>query len=641
MATYGKRKKSLMSAFAVFQDDGEQDKRPKQNPPGASASFPQVIQMNRSTYLAAHSRLDATNKVHQRSQNHARADDESIDELAGDALLSDIPQQPMRAASLHRELRFEDRSGPERTRQAKAFVEDVDKPLPPIPSMDSKSNGDQKTRPALTAKTTNLKLKKNGSAPVPRPKISPPTLQSATSSPARADSRPATSHSVTTLSVLQTTATDPVDLNRKISYLMQQAATQEAESKRRAAILAEASAKPSPLQRCKKAFAKANRVLKDRLSNGSTSEKGRAHQVALVSSPSSASDAHLSPNAAHDENHRKGRFDRRVAEGANLKSPKIQSLTGDGNVPRKPLPIYESMRSRVQQSTIEDPFSDDHETKGSLAPQGNPPFDFSFDKQVRKNKTGKLNVSSTIQDQTDDPPSQIREPPAIPHPTLGLPDRISGLAQHSDTMYFSSSPVSQSTPYDHLVPRPMTAREQRLTILARSPSILEFSFEGQSEDGHSVAPSTASKTVTDGSHSVKRKSAQENLRSPAVPATKKAKISNRLSRDEAANLSAGISSLETEDQCAPLSPKDKTVTKSAWPRQVSKGKGLAIFDLGKGKAPEARQEGQAAKKERPKGFINKRASFPRPSSRIFGRESRAGNRKFSKLDDDMDIDELA
>ncbi|KAL9104663.1 MAG: hypothetical protein Q9163_000406 [Psora crenata] len=623
MATYGKRKKGLLSSFSVFRDE-EQNGRAGEE---------------RLTF----SRPGKTGNSVQRPRSLLRDDDESIDELAGDTLLKDVPQRPKRATSYHDELTLRKSSRQVSGKTTNVMAEDLDKPLPPIPSMSETASQDHKARPALTAKTTNARVRKDRDTQPSRPKISPPTLQPTISSAIAVDSRPATSHSVKSVPILHSTTTDPADFERKISHLMQQAATQEAESKRRTALFAEVSAKPSPLQRGKKAFVKATRALKGRLSNGNSSEKVAGEKVAVVSPPGSRGGGQQASKINVSNKNCKGRLDRRMAEGVNLSNPKIQSLTGDGNVPRKPLPVYESMRSRVQRSSsLEDPFSDDSSTKGVLNPQNYCGLDFNFDKHRHKSKAAGMDEPVTANDHKDGSAGPTEEHSMAAQPKPRFSNMISGLRQHPDTTYFSSSPIAQSTPSDRLIPKPTDTKKKRISLLTRSPSILEFSFEGPSDDEHSVAFSTASKTITEGSQSVKRKSGQENLRSPTGLSDKKARVSSRVSRDERAKLAAGLSILHTEDDRRALSQRDKYSRNFPGPRQGSIGKGLAIFDVGKGKARESQDSEAPTKRQHSKGVVRTPSSFSRPSSIIFRRDSKAGgNRSFAKLDDDMDVDELA
>ena len=91
------------------------------------------------------------------------------------------------------------------------------------------------------------------------------------------------------------------------------------------------------------------------------------------------------------------------------------------------------------------------------------------------------------------------------------------------------------------------------------------------------------------------------------------------------------------------SPTLQTTTKGRFGSIKSHSKGLGIFDTPKGKGPEIKVEkGKplVTKKQRPNS--TSRGSFPRPGSMLFGRDSRpSGPGKFSKIENDMDVDELA
>ena len=564
-------------------------------------------------------------------------DDESIDELAGEALLRDIPQHITRADSLHNELTAGGPHRPMSNQSSKTMSSDLDKPLPPIPSMKRTASRDDQARPALAAKTTNLRVRRDGNACITKPKISHPILQSTTSAAVKLESRPTTGQSAETSPMLHFTSTDYTDLNQKISDLVQQAAVQEDESKRREAILTSELAKPSPRQRAKKVFVKASRALRDRLSGGSSTERSRGGRLPSASPPKLIYDTEQvrkDPKKA-----RSGTISRHMAEGDNLNGRKTRSFMGDGNVPRKPLPVYESMRSRSR-NPLEDPFSDDQHFKSRHSAQDFSGFDFDFDKHKHRAKGSRADRPLTALDQIDGATGLPGQESPIKGSRSRFTNLISGLAQHSDTMFFSSSPEATSTPHRRLDPNSAAADKAYHSTVEKSPSILEFSFEGPSDEEKSIAPSTGSKTVTDASQSVKRKNAKENLRSPTEPAAKKAKTSSRLSCDNTIDLAANLGNLDTEDERAPLSP-EKRRKKHSPLRQANRKRGLGIFEVGKGKSVEAKVKEGLNGKERPKGLINKRSSFPRPGSMLFGRESRGGNRKFAKLDDDeMDVDEL-
>ena len=574
----------------------------------------------------------------QRSRSRARLDDESsIDELASSALLHNVPPEPVRAPSLQSRSPTEEFYRPKSSKSTKTVAEDLDKPLPPIPAKDSfaKQQDQWQSRPALTMKTTNLKVAGNGEKQHSKPNISRPMPQNPATAPS--SSRPTTGHSAQATIGTQTSTADAADLSRKISNLMHQAATQELQTKRKAALQAkEAAGKLSPFQRGKQVFVKATRAIKDRLSS-SSNHKSRKPRRPMSNSSGSDYDTEPPPQYDTDEEIRRGRLDRRIAEGENLSNPKIRSLIGDGHIPRKPLPVYESMKARTQFSdSPDDPFSDDNETEGRPPPHDYSGFDFDFAKRKPKRKI--KHESLPAQDQKDGTCESSNQHLAVPGSPSEFSNMVSGLTQHSQTEFFSSSPVGYSTPRIRLDPQPATnPREMLSDTILRSPSILEFSFEAQSDEESQALASNH--RVSDGSNSVKRKGATGDLRSQISPAHKKAKTGSLGSKDDL-RLAAGISQLDTGNERTPLSPKSNNVALVKPNRNASKRRGLSIFDVGKGKAPEV-DEDNVTRKTRTRSSASRRSSSSRPSSTLFSRESRAGMRRLAPIDGDrMDIDEL-
>ena len=220
---------------------------------------------------------------------------------------------------------------------------------------------------------------------------------------------------------------------------------------------------------------------------------------------------------------------------------------------------------------------------------------------------------------------------------------VSGLAQHSDTECFSSSPIGYSTPRIRLESQP-NAKPSKSTkgALVRSPSILEFSFEDPS-NGTSSSPASPQPRASEGSSlSVKRKGATDDLRSQVTPATKKVKR-NSVASIESLGLASGISRMETHDERVPLSPKSANTHLLAPQQDRNKLKrGLSIFDVGKGKAPESTED-DGANKLRPRITNLRKSSVPRPSSMVFNRVlgPRPEMHRLSSFDaGDMDVDEL-
>lgn len=569
----------------------------------------------------------------QSSGGRGRTDDESIDELAGEALLDHIPRQPVRAASLHSQILLEHPIRPTSSTSNISMAEDLDKSLPPIPHDHAPIDQiDKMPRLALATKTTNLKVPAQGVNRAAKPVISRPFPKDILHMARNTDIKSSSSRSASEVASTKTTKSDAAELNRKLSNLMQQASAQEAETKRKAAAYNEVSARPTPLQRSRKAFGRATRALKERLSRSNSSDESRH-----INEPSLNplySGHHCEPPSSREnpDQDRETRLERRLAEGANLSNPKIQLLTGDGNIPRRPLPVYESMKSRTRSESLDDPFSDEKEMNDCLSPRYYSGFDFDFNKRKLNIKTADQGLISPASDQVDGT-SDVDNHLAVPKNKFS--NLISGLAQHPDTGFFSSSPVAHSTPQIRLEPHFLGTNKR---APSQSPSILDFSFEGRSEDEISLCQSTNSRTFTDGSLSVKRKSARANLRSHLSPAPKKARTSSK----EETMLADAIYQLGTDDERAPLSPKNKNARLAPLGRTVSRGRGMSIFDVGKGKAVEGKDDYEV-KRPRPRGIVGKRSSLPRPGSGLFlvGRESRAGMRRLTSMDgDSMDIDEL-
>ena len=493
----------------------------------------------------------------------------------------------------------------------------------------------------LTTKTTNIKnpgreakrlTKSNISAPIP--------LDPAGSATGPSLSRPPTSHTAASTPI--STTADAADLSRKISDLMQQAAAQEAQTRRKQAIYAAESAKLSPLERGKNLLSKATRAIKGRLNNSSNSSERSSKPASSRRSPSPESD--LPPIYETPEEVRRLRLHRRIAEGENLSNPKIRQLTGHGHIARKPLPVYESMRSRSNrsESSLGDPFSDSKALETSPLPKDYSGFDFDFSKNKNKAKAMPAILPTTIQTE-DGQSGMANQHLPVSHPRPRFSNTISGLAQHSDTQFFSSPPIGHSTPRIRFEPQITTNAEHPTRgELLHSPSVLEFSFEAPSDDPSSSAPSPQPRASEGSSLSVKRKEATDDLRSQQAPATKKVKTDSINSNDDL-GLTTRISQLDTADERAPLTSKDANFQIVKLRRNMSKARrGLSIFDVSKSKAPEE-SEDDMEKHFRPRASFAKRTSLPRPNSVLFSRgsESRAGMKRLSAVEgDSTDTDEL-
>lgn len=521
-------------------------------------------------------------------------------------------------------------------------------PLPPVPPKDPFAQQKQhwQSRPALGKKTTNLKVSTKDAKRAGKPTISSPVLQDSTNASVAIPSRPTTSNTAQGAKSPQTSTADAADLSRRITNLMTQAAAQEEQTKAKADAYAVACArapplgKLSPLERGRNAFAKATRAIKGRLGS-SDSNRPSSSKRPLVQRHSSFHElGPLGPPPQYEsqEELSRVRLDRRIAEGENLSNPKIKSLIGDGNIPRKPLPVYETMRSRSMRSLpANDLFSDDPHSEAAQSSQDHSHFDINFSRHKNKSNTAQTNgISEGTAQESAGPRSSSR-----------FNNMISGLAQHTDTMHFSSPPVDHSTPKIRLEPYLDKSEEnQDQLLLTRSPSLMEFSFEDQSDHDTSneVHRKGHEARASDGSSlSIKRKGATDDLRSQLVPAAKKAKTDSTDSKADS-GLAIGISDLDTGDDRAPLSPKSVNIVRGQSHGKMEKrrGRGMSIFDIGKAKQLESGED-RVYEKAYTRLNAIKRTSSARPSSMLFsrGRESRNGMQRLDQDDDDaMDIDEL-
>lgn len=604
MATYGKKKRSLLSGFSVFRVD-----QPASDAKLGPASGQIVLHFG-NTLLIYHtvsnsSRLGRAKSALQNSKTRQMMDDDSLDDLAGDPLLTDQAQQPTRN-SFQSDVATSELS---KTKSSRTIAEDRNKPLPPIPASrpSKESSAPNAARSVLTSKSTNFKISRKAEILPARPKISNPVLQDSEdndhNSALKAIKGTAGGKNTTGL---QTTIDEAENLSRKISTLMQQAAAREAEKASQLKELSmNASNKASPLQKSKLALSKATKVLTSRFSNS-----GRR--------PSPSSSSSLVG------------FEYPGEPKTSLDNIQRRDTAAGSGIPRKPLPVYDSMRSVRQSSdSLQDPFSDGHGTAGQPPPEVHVEFDVDFDKHKRKGK--KSNEDQAVSHQTTFNDDTI--------PT-GSPSRfsnkISGLAQHPNTMIFSSPPIGSSTPLSRLYPSIGSLDGSPLpSKMAQTPSILEFSFEESDEDDNLELKNSR---PTDQSLSVKRKNAKEDLRAQLSPLSKRARKGRDTPTDEG-GLMGEIKQPDSVDD-APLIEKDKR-TKSGRPATAdSKINDSGIIEgvMDKGSLSGI---GEKFKRPRARTTAAKRLSIPTPNSILFSRESRAHYRLRDTTDgDNFDVDEL-
>ena len=425
------------------------------------------------------------------------------------------------------------------------------------------------------------------------------------------------------------TAADAAELSKKLSTLMQQATDKELpplpNSK---SIVGTRRSKHPRLQKSKEAFARAKQAIVDRL--GSSGEKRHGSMKRQTKNvPSSSPDEIAGPEYQTDAELRRHRLHRRIAEGTNLSNSKVKSLTGDGNVRRKPLPVYESMRTlQHQTNSSDDPFSDE---KSPNIDVSSPDFDdFDFDVEVTGHKPANPRRTSAFEPLLSSPQLEKAKPP---HQFSEL---VSGLAQHADTTFFSSSPAGYSTPRYRLEPQIDAKGKKRLsTVLASSPSLLDFSLDSQSASTVPELPKLPELPKNDKARStisLKRKNAKLDLRIDISPAVKRIKTQDVALTSEMDKLRAGNDGA--------LAAKDSNKRMSKFRIPGAEGKGLKIFDVSKGKAPIPKVMDTLHKT---RGSLNgRRSSIPGPIKRAMEHERRASTpvRTHRAEEDSMSIDEL-
>ena len=652
MATYGRRKKGLLSSFTVFRDN-KGDKNAGE--PGLSECLCELLcgQFD-AMFLTAYERLREPRTSLQKSKNQGGLDDSSGDELGHNTVALAGSRQPNRLPPLQSvgHIAKDEIIRPESGKSADLMVEDINKPLPPVPPSkapkDQSHNG--QNRSALRNKSTNSKVSKPGAKRVVRPNISPPMLLETTNPAAHylaiAGPTTGTTHSISSSKASRTKA---LELSRNVSTLMAEATSQEEQTRMRADIYAKESAQLSALERSKKAFVNASRLIKEQLNSGSHESSPKLkrpkanrhssyHELGSLGSPMKYGlPQEISP----------ARLDRRIAEGHNLSNPKIISITGDANIPRKPLPVYESMRSRSERSaSVDDPFSDSKEPGSPVGneeySQSNP--DSSESRDASKGERAKgIKLPSQAQVQIDASSKAMKEHTDIAQTPSRFSNMVSGLAQHPETMLFSSPPIGHSTPRTRLESQ-STARDglHDLNPLEHEASVSDPKSRYWDNEGASNSGGTChSAKASDGSNlSIKRKGGTEDLRAQQALPTKKSKMDSADSEDDL-GLTIGIRGLETGNERIPLSPKSSNKGDIRSGQNAYKRKGMSIFDLGKGKASE-RKDLDDGPEPRARSYP-RRSSITLSRSKLFSRArgSRNGAHRYAELvSDSMDIDEL-
>ena len=480
-----------------------------------------------------------------------------------------------------------------RSISSQLLLDSLNKPLPALP-IDSRT-GKHDTSPCkdISRKTTRAKLSRAASrlatnfgealAAAYDTPSAPKRTNNNQFSPARHVLPPPREMHVP--GGLMTTATTG-ELGQKLSSLMNKSAGGDSLAsvdKRRMGIVFDdsQSTKSSRLQRGRGIFGRAKRAFADHLSSSNERNRTkRAGTLRLNSSPDNIGGS----IGGIDDNPEQGRLARRIAEGNNLSNPKIQLLTGDGKVTRKPLPVYETMRSNKNySSSSDDVFMSKKDSFDELASSKFPSFEVDFDSAKSRRFSALEPLIAKPQPDTlfAGPSQATKETPASMYT-----EHNSGLAQHPDVMIFSSPPVGFSTPWFRYEASSIQHSKRRNdTMTSTTPSLPEFDWEVKSDDEDMESPhSTKRRPIV--KESLKRKSGSTDLPLQSAPSAKKIKKIAPNPREDV-GLNTGMAHLDTNVDRA-LKPKDKNRRLSRAQPSDDKGKGLKIFDIGNKKTSTSR-----------------------------------------------------
>ncbi|KAL8940584.1 MAG: hypothetical protein Q9211_002211 [Gyalolechia sp. 1 TL-2023] len=552
--------------------------------PGFSVFQDDDQSSKKTSNRAAYTKLSTEQFNSKRSVQHESTDDKDVDELASTSLLDALDGKSDAASTRNNSLR------------SSHSLQPSAKPLPPLPSKARPKETIKKEtrRLILGPKPTNLELA-NKQAKLPtKPQISPPILISSSTDlfagPVGTDWSP---------------AADTAYSDQRIFALQQQADAQQAETREKEKKLAaiEAFVRPSPLQRGISAFTTAKRAITSRLESPRI-KLGKTRDL-------------LS----------------RTLSGPEYGS--IEKVSGTSSTMHRPLPVYESMRTRretPEPHEERDPFSDTMETNEAWS-------DVEFDLERPKGQHRRLRQQSISHTHPIDVEKSLASDKlfAQTKPTFDFSNTISGLRQHPDPEFFSSSPVGFSTPRVRLEPIHDANGKKRLSaVLMRDPSNMDFSYDQDMTDDDDADLLIPNENDAEYGSSVKRKSATEDLRAHT---SKRAKTDSATS-GETTVLAKGFDQLGTGDvqamQGVESASRDEPPMNDA-----SKTSGFGIFNMGKGNETGARAEDAIEVSSIRRHSRRTSSSQSRPTSVLFSRESRARVPLLqSHRDDEMDVDEL-
>ncbi|KAL9001129.1 MAG: hypothetical protein Q9169_000312 [Polycauliona sp. 2 TL-2023] len=543
-------------------------------------------QITATDFRIAYTQLAADDRIPKSKSSISRehVEDDEIDELAGTSLVN-VPVQPFTLPSTKRESRLLTHFPSEAVAE---FRSTNAEPLPSKPPSTGTQTSATKMK-VLKLKSANQKvISKTTNAP-PKRNIPSPMLTSSSNPPIAgtvAGGHPSLN-----------------DLDKRVSHLTRQADAYERETrvKEKLWTAVEASSRPSPLQRGRSVLMTAKHAITRRLG-----------------SPNVKLNRLLTPLSR---------------KSSRPPAVSVNEVSEPVSVAPKPLPVYESMRSRREtpEPQDDDPFSDNMEMDEAWSD-----FNLDFDRQKDPGMAARYGSCSRTSsaNKTDKPAGEdlLVQPQSI----MSFSNKVSGLKQHPDPDFFSSSPVGFSTPRVRLKPTAGANGQKRLSTVPMGNSLSpEVNSERNTTDDEDDLLSR-SEVYAGLASNMKRKSATEDLHTQM---SKRAKTNPGVS-GETAELTQGFVRLGTNHGQS-MQNFERITGDVQSPTNLPQDKGFGIFALSNGKEAETSAQNSVENLDVRRHSRRYSSSASRPASVLFSRESRA---KVPLLDsykeDQMDIDEL-
>lgn len=575
-------------------------------------------------------------------------DDDSMDELANNLLLPGWSEEPPRQSPL-RNVTVVD-TGP-------SYPDDMtaghaEKPLPEIPpKLPSKDLDHSQKKGNLSSQVRSPRVIRRGEKQMSICKLPQSVLLVKQKSVEVENLSDTHANYPRSPNTLKRSMTEVGMFNAKIQNSVNQTMVPVGERlpKEMAVVDREKAPRMSRLQRGRQALAKASRAIAGQLSRSSstshTSDKNLVFGPRGDSLPSSSHGSILSLRPNTDDDSSWARHNRRIAEGENLGRPKIKAMTSDGHVRRKPLPL--------QDTTNLEPSSSCDETTGTTSlvsdsKEGNDSPLRHHDSTVEINPSdGRCSSDDETSSQFDH--LQIKNQ----HRSTTLPRAcrlslnhlvVNGLAQHPNTLVFASPPRRLSVPKTRGVPQANVDSQKRVPSSIKS--VVGFEDMLNDDELAQTCQNLRPRGSSNGSVSVKRKSASRDLRSQLSIAMKRTKRGSADSNDSKEEPAAGGETGQQDGVDRPgfitrernrlsLIFNNKTGIEAI----EAERKALGILDSRKENEPISAAEDKSWL-PRDRGSGGKKSSSHRRSS-LFSRGSRTQTQPVNTNEnDDMAIDEL-